>query len=59
LIVKHIPTAELALIQSDYGHDGFLVEFDQMNSALIKFFSKNIPGKKQKDSNSKLLTLGL
>jgi homoserine O-acetyltransferase len=59
LIVKHIPTAELALIQSDYGHDGFLVEFDQMNSALIKFFNKNIPGKKQKVSNSKLLTLGL
>jgi homoserine O-acetyltransferase len=36
-LAKHIPNAQLAEIKSDYGHDGFLVEFDQLNVILQKF----------------------
>ncbi len=32
---RHIPGAELSLIESDFGHDGFLVESEKLN-AIIK-----------------------
>lgn len=40
-IANHIPEATLAILKSDYGHDGFLVEYDQLND-IIKRFNKTI-----------------
>jgi homoserine O-acetyltransferase/O-succinyltransferase len=37
-LVKTIPSARLEIIQSIYGHDGFLVEFDQLKSFVNKFY---------------------
>jgi homoserine O-acetyltransferase len=36
-LYRHIPEAELFLIDSDFGHDGFLVEHDKLNSLLKPF----------------------
>jgi len=36
-IADHIPNAELAIVKSDYGHDGFLTEAKQI-TALLKDF---------------------
>ncbi len=37
-LVDKISGAELAVLQSDYGHDGFLVEFEQLNKVLTNFY---------------------
>jgi homoserine O-acetyltransferase/O-succinyltransferase len=37
-LAKTIPDAQLAVIKTDYGHDGFLVEFEQLNQALRDFY---------------------
>jgi homoserine O-acetyltransferase/O-succinyltransferase len=39
-MAKHIPNAKLEVIQSKFGHDGFLIEFDQMHTLLQKFMDK-------------------
>jgi homoserine O-acetyltransferase/O-succinyltransferase len=39
-LAESIPHAEFAVLQSDYGHDGFLVEFDQLNDTLKGFYQK-------------------
>lgn len=39
-----IPGAELEVISSVYGHDGFLIEFDQLKTAVRKFL-KNLKTK--------------
>jgi homoserine O-acetyltransferase/O-succinyltransferase len=36
-LAAHIPNARLELIYSKFGHDGFLIEFDQMNKLLKNF----------------------
>jgi homoserine O-acetyltransferase len=36
-LVKHIPGAELAIIDSFYGHDGFLLEDEKLNALLKPF----------------------
>ena len=36
-LAKQIPNAKLEVIQSKFGHDGFLIEFDQMLALLQKF----------------------
>jgi homoserine O-acetyltransferase len=33
-ISKHIPNAKYALIDSMYGHDGFLIEFEAMTETI-------------------------
>jgi homoserine O-acetyltransferase len=38
LLADHIPNAKLEVIQSNYGHDGFLVETDQLNKHINTFF---------------------
>ncbi|HLT74109.1 MAG TPA: hypothetical protein VKZ68_03460, partial [Ohtaekwangia sp.] len=40
-IAEHITNAEYAEITSLYGHDGFLVEFDQLDTILKNYYSKN------------------
>jgi homoserine O-acetyltransferase/O-succinyltransferase len=37
-LARTIPKAKLEIIHSLYGHDGFLVEFDQLKSILNKFY---------------------
>ncbi len=36
-LADHIPGAQFELIQSPYGHDGFLVEFEQFRELIRKF----------------------
>lgn len=38
-LAEHIPGAIVKLIQSDYGHDGFLLEFKQITNAVDSFLS--------------------
>ena len=37
LIAAHIPGAHFKLIRSDYGHDGFLLEFESIGSLIHEF----------------------
>lgn len=39
-IASHIPEAHVKLILSDYGHDGFLLEFEQLTEAISHFLEK-------------------
>ena len=42
-IAEHIPDAELVIIDSPDGHDGFLLEFKQINSHILRFLKKEYP----------------
>jgi homoserine O-acetyltransferase len=42
-LAKYIPNASYAEIRSDYGHDGFLIETDQLEALLSKFLSDQAP----------------
>jgi homoserine O-acetyltransferase len=37
-----IPNARLEVMTSLYGHDGFLVEFEQLSSHIKKFFAEDL-----------------
>jgi homoserine O-acetyltransferase/O-succinyltransferase len=41
-IAAHIPHAKLRPINSKFGHDGFLIEFDQMLDLLEKFMKRKV-----------------
>ena len=41
LIAANIPNAELNVIHSTYGHDGFLLEFEQMKNIITNFLKKS------------------
>lgn len=41
ILVDHIPDARLEIMSSLYGHDGFLVEFEQLSSHIKKFFAQD------------------
>ena len=43
-LAEGIPNAELVTISSGEGHDGFLLEFEEMNSVLSLFFEKHSTG---------------
>ena len=34
---EHISGAQLAVLESDYGHDGFLIEYEQLNKVIGEF----------------------
>ncbi|KAH9018341.1 homoserine O-acetyltransferase [Lactarius hengduanensis] len=38
------PNAELIVIQSQDGHDGFLLEFEQINTHILRFLKREFPG---------------
>ncbi len=38
---RSIPGAELLTIHSEFGHDGFLLEYEKIETALIKFIKNN------------------
>jgi homoserine O-acetyltransferase/O-succinyltransferase len=37
LLAKHLPNNQFVVIDSDYGHDGFLIEFEKMSLLLDEF----------------------
>ena len=37
-----IPNARLEVMSSLYGHDGFLVEFEQLSNHIKKFFQEDL-----------------
>jgi homoserine O-acetyltransferase len=39
-LAQNIPDAALKLIHSNYGHDGFLLEFEQIGNAIHEFVTK-------------------
>lgn len=39
-IVEHMPNSELKIIHSMDGHDGFLIEQDQVNRCIVDFLAK-------------------
>ncbi|KAG2216694.1 hypothetical protein INT45_003437 [Circinella minor] len=42
-LAETIPNAEMVVIQSPDGHDGFLLEFDQINRHLLAFIQRVAP----------------
>ncbi|KAH8120489.1 homoserine O-acetyltransferase [Phellopilus nigrolimitatus] len=42
-LAEHIPDAELVIIDSPDGHDGFLLEFEQINTHILRFLKKEYP----------------
>ncbi len=36
-LYKHIPDCQIHLLSSEFGHDGFLVEYEKLNQILIPF----------------------
>lgn len=42
-LAEHIKNSKLEIIESNFGHDGFLVEFDQLNT-IIKHYYKEKTG---------------
>lgn len=44
-LASMIPNAKYAEISSAFGHDGFLVEHDQLNVLINKFLGRNLNGK--------------
>ena len=40
IMVENIPDVEYHLIDSDFGHDGFLVEHEQLNRIILDFLDK-------------------
>ena len=51
-LAKHIPGAAYLSIYSTYGHDGFLLEFEQIQDCITTFLLNN---KTQIDTNNKTL----
>jgi homoserine O-acetyltransferase len=41
-LAQNIPNASLEVITSIYGHDGFLVEFDQLKKIIIHYLNKSL-----------------
>ncbi|CAG8498691.1 10832_t:CDS:2 [Funneliformis mosseae] len=42
-LAEFIPNSEMVTIQSPDGHDGFLLEFDQINRHILRFIRKFLP----------------
>lgn len=41
ILINNIPDVEYHLIDSDFGHDGFLVEHKQLNDIILNFLAEN------------------
>ncbi|KAG9071157.1 homoserine O- acetyltransferase [Linnemannia hyalina] len=40
-LAEHLHNSEMVVVQSPDGHDGFLLEFEQINNAILSFMSKH------------------
>ena len=43
LLAAYIPNAQLAVIDSYYGHDGFLLEFETIENLVKDFLKQELP----------------
>jgi homoserine O-acetyltransferase/O-succinyltransferase len=43
LIANHVPDAELVIVPSPEGHDGFLLEFELINGHVLRFLKREFP----------------
>jgi len=43
LIASHVPDAELVIVPSPEGHDGFLLEFELINDHILRFLRTEFP----------------
>ncbi|KXN84200.1 Homoserine O-acetyltransferase [Leucoagaricus sp. SymC.cos] len=43
-IAENIPGAELVIVPSPDGHDGFLLEFEVINGHILRFLKREFPG---------------
>lgn len=48
-IAEHIPDAELVIIPSPDGHDGFLLEFERINTHVLQYLKREFPQYYTKD----------
>ncbi|KAG2101834.1 Alpha/Beta hydrolase protein, partial [Suillus discolor] len=48
-LATHIPDAELVVISSPDGHDGFLLEFEQINTHILRFLRREFPDLYERD----------
>jgi len=48
-LAAHIPHAELVVIHSPDGHDGFLLEFEQINTHILHYLKREFPEYYDKD----------
>jgi len=48
-LAAHIPQAELVVIPSPDGHDGFLLEFEQINTHILHYLKREFPEYYDKD----------
>lgn len=39
-LARHVPHASLMVIDSDYGHDGFLIEITQLSQSIASFYKR-------------------
>lgn len=53
-IAEHIPEAELVIINSPDGHDGFLLEFKQLNTHILRYLKKEYPSYYEADVEENL-----
>ncbi|KAJ6536018.1 homoserine O-acetyltransferase [Mycena vulgaris] len=44
LLATHIPDSELVVVPSGEGHDGFLVEFEEINKCVLAFLRREFAG---------------
>lgn len=42
-LAEHIPNSKMIVIHSPDGHDGFLLEFDQINRRILQFIRDQLP----------------
>ncbi|KAH7925658.1 homoserine O-acetyltransferase [Leucogyrophana mollusca] len=48
-LATYIPSAELVMIPSPDGHDGFLLEFEQINKHVMRFLKREFPELYERD----------
>ncbi|KAG2127141.1 Alpha/Beta hydrolase protein [Suillus bovinus] len=48
-LATHIPDAELVVIPSPDGHDGFLLELEQINTHILRFLRRELPDLYERD----------
>ncbi|KAI6137221.1 Alpha/Beta hydrolase protein [Pisolithus sp. B1] len=53
-LATHIPEAELVVIPSPDGHDGFLLEFEQINTHILRFLKREFPDYYQQETEGEV-----
>ncbi|ORX97633.1 homoserine O-acetyltransferase, partial [Basidiobolus meristosporus CBS 931.73] len=43
ILAEHMPNSHMIVVDSPDGHDGFLLEFEQLNEHILKFISEYLP----------------